>query len=137
MSGFNCEHCNTPIIDSDHGYITECEHYPLETIGRKNESNNKPAIQSTHMESNSSHEPLGEKEAPRFDTPVNITVVSYRKRKHDTDGISAKAAIDGLVHAGILQDDSREEVKKVTFQSNKCEKGEAEKTIIIIETVEE
>ena len=32
MSGFNCEHCNTPIIDSDHGYITECEHYPLEKL---------------------------------------------------------------------------------------------------------
>ena len=32
MSSFNCEHCNTPILDTEHGYITECEHYPLEQL---------------------------------------------------------------------------------------------------------
>lgn len=30
MSSFNCEKCGTPIIDTPRGYITECEHYPLD-----------------------------------------------------------------------------------------------------------
>lgn len=31
MSSFNCEKCNTPIIDTPgKGYITHCEHYPKE-----------------------------------------------------------------------------------------------------------
>lgn len=29
MSSFNCPTCATPIIDSPHGYITGCAHYPL------------------------------------------------------------------------------------------------------------
>lgn len=29
MSSFTCEHCGKSIID-DGGYITECEHYPME-----------------------------------------------------------------------------------------------------------
>jgi len=31
MSGFNCEHCGVECIDTSHGYITGCEHYPIET----------------------------------------------------------------------------------------------------------
>lgn len=30
MSSFICEHCGTAIIDSDTGYVTGCEHYPVE-----------------------------------------------------------------------------------------------------------
>ena len=30
MSSFTCPHCNTDIIDSATGYITGCEHYPIE-----------------------------------------------------------------------------------------------------------
>lgn len=29
MSSFICEYCGTHIIDTDKGYITGCEHYPL------------------------------------------------------------------------------------------------------------
>lgn len=37
MSNYRCEHCNTDIIDTPRGYITECEHYPLElaTVARR------------------------------------------------------------------------------------------------------
>lgn len=31
MSNFTCEHCGIPIIDSNLGYITGCQHYPLKT----------------------------------------------------------------------------------------------------------
>ena len=30
MSSFICEHCGAYIIDTEDGYTTECEHYPLE-----------------------------------------------------------------------------------------------------------
>lgn len=30
MSSFKCEKCGKEIIDSPQGYVTECEHYPLE-----------------------------------------------------------------------------------------------------------
>lgn len=28
MSSFICEKCGTEILDSPHGYLTGCEHYP-------------------------------------------------------------------------------------------------------------
>ena len=81
------------------------------------------------MEQNSGDAPLGTEEAPRLDTPVNIRVISYRSRPHDTDGISAKAALDGLVRRGILPDDTTKEVISITFESVK---SAVEKTIIEI-----
>ena len=30
MSSFICEKCGKPILDTPHGYITGCEHYPVE-----------------------------------------------------------------------------------------------------------
>jgi len=32
MSSFTCEHCGTDILDTEKGYITECEHYPFDTL---------------------------------------------------------------------------------------------------------
>jgi Holliday junction resolvase RusA-like endonuclease len=94
------------------------------------EHSNKAPISSANMEQNTSDEPLGEEKAQGLDTRLNITVISYRKRKHDPDGVSCKAVLDGLVRAGLLQDDSTEEIKKVTFESRICEKGQKEGTII-------
>jgi len=32
MSNFNCEYCDTPILEGEGGhYITSCKHYPLES----------------------------------------------------------------------------------------------------------
>ena len=96
-----------------------------------NEENpHRTTISSTDLEQTAGNEPLGEKKAARLDSRFNITVISYRKWKHDPDGISVKACLDGLVRAGLLQDDSTEEIKKVTFESRKCEKDEEEGTII-------
>jgi len=38
MSSFKCEKCETDILDSENGYISECKHYPLES---KMKSDNK------------------------------------------------------------------------------------------------
>ena len=83
------------------------------------------------MEQDTSDAPVAEKDATGFDTRVNIHVISYRKLKHDPDGVSVKAVLDGIVRAGILTDDSTEQVKSITFESRKSKE---EKTIIEITT---
>jgi Holliday junction resolvase RusA-like endonuclease len=52
---------------------------------------------------------------------AKITVINMRKRQIDVDNLSTKALIDGLVHAGVLVDDSPEFVNEVVvkqFQSD-------------------
>ncbi len=78
-----------------------------------------------------------ESKNPAFDTRVRITVVSYRVRLTDTDGVSAKAAIDGLVLAGVLKDDSHKYVEEVRYSQKKVSKASEQKTQIIIEAVED
>ena len=77
--------------------------------------------------------PVEKKTDKRLDTPVNITVTSYRKRKHDPDGVSCKAVLDGIVRAGLLQDDSCKEVNSITFKSVLSQE---EKTVIDITAIE-
>ena len=61
-----------------------------------------------------------------------VSLIHYRKRLCDPDGISVKAAIDGIVKAGILKDDSPEFVEEII---QKQVKSNDEKTEIIIEEV--
>jgi len=95
--------------------------------------NNKTTVPTTDMEQNTRHESVGKKQTGKMDTRVNIHVISYRKAKHDPDGVSSKAAIDGLVHAGILRNDSTDEVKKVSQESFLVKTYEEERTEIQIE----
>lgn len=76
------------------------------------------------------NEPLATNASQALDTPVRIGVISYRTRLADPDGVSAKAAIDGLVEAGVLRDDSAKEVGEVWYRQ---EKSADEKTVIVIE----
>lgn len=96
----------------------------------KNESGDRTPLSTANMEPAAGNESVAKKEMPRFDSPVTIHVISYRKRKHDPDGISAKAVLDGIVRAGILADDSWEQVKSITFESRKAQ--DEEKTFIKI-----
>ena len=82
-----------------------------------NEDNNRATLPATNMEQNISDESMGKEKTKGLDSRVIITVTSYRKLNHDPDGISAKAVIDGIVRAGLLPDDSAQEVKKVIFES--------------------
>ena len=68
----------------------------------------------------------------KFKSPVEILIHSYRKRLCDVDGISAKAAIDGLVKCGILKDDTPKYVEEVRFKQTKIKSPAEEKTEIII-----
>jgi len=98
-----------------------------------NEDNNRTTLPVADLEPDIGHAPMGEEKAPRFDSPVIIRVISYRKRLHDPDGISVKAVLDGIVRAGILSDDSAKQVKQITFESRKSKE---EKTIIEIDNYE-
>ena len=72
---------------------------------------------------------MAEEETKGLHTSHSIHIHSIRKRLTDADGISGKACIDGLVHAGILQDDSPAFVSQVSYSQ---EKGKEEKTIITL-----
>lgn len=89
---------------------------------------------ATDLEPDFRNGSLGKKKAARFDTPVRIRVHSKRRRLADADGISAKAAIDGLKHCGVLRDDSPKEVTEVSYTQELSK--EEEETIITIELKE-
>lgn len=94
-----------------------------------NESHNRTPLPNANMEPAAGNEPLGAETLPRFDKAVHIHVTSCRKRKHDPDGISIKAVLDGLVANGILKDDSWDEIKSITFESRQSDE---EKTVLEI-----
>lgn len=83
-----------------------------------------------NVEQNTGNAPVAENAIKAFDSQVRITFHHIRNRLADIDGLSGKAAIDGIVEAGILTDDSP---KQVTEIINKQTKGKDEKTVIIIE----
>ncbi len=70
-----------------------------------------------------------------MDKRCRIRIVSHRHRLCDADGISAKAAIDGLVDAGVLRDDSPAEVEEVSYGQEHIGRKLPEITVITIEEV--
>jgi len=76
------------------------------------------------------------KKSARFDTCVSLEIISYRCRLADSDGVSAKAAIDGLVAAGILRGDTTKDIQEpIRSHQIKVKNQDEEKTVIIIEAV--
>lgn len=96
----------------------------------RNEDNDNTTVPASNLEQNTGDESLAEKIFKRQDTPVSIHVHSIRKRLADADGISAKAAIDGIVNSGLLRDDSPQYVRKVSYSQ---QKGSEEITVITID----
>lgn len=90
---------------------------------------NRTASANAHVEQINADAALPEDGGKAQDTRVDIHVRSYRRLKHDPDGVSAKAALDGIVARGILTDDSSEQIAKITFEGIK---SKDEKTIIEI-----
>lgn len=98
----------------------------------KTPTRNRAADTAADVERIARDAPVAEEEGSRFYSRVRIGIISYRKRLADPDGVSAKAAIDGLVRAGILGGDSSEFVEEVWYRQ---EKSKEEKTVIVIEEV--
>ena len=97
------------------------------------EDNNRTPLPATPLECSYMDEQMATEETKRPNTLVNIRVISYRKRKHDPDGVSVKAVLDGIVRRGILADDSTDQINEVTFKSIISKE---EKTVIEIESVD-
>ena len=90
---------------------------------------NRVADPHAVVEPPAGHESLAEKKGPRFDSPVRLVCHHVRKRLIDPDNISIKAALDAIVKAKILRDDTAKQIKSITHTQ---EKGAEEKTIITI-----
>jgi len=70
----------------------------------------------------------------QYHKAVHIHCHSVRKRLVDVDAISIKAALDGIVKAGVLKDDTAKEIKTITYSQ---EQGSEEKTIITLQEATE
>jgi len=88
---------------------------------------------TSHLELPVSGQPIHPPEGPAFTARVDIRIISYRVRFADTDGISRKAIIDGLVNCGVLKNDSRKEIKSIRHRQVKVKNISEEKTVITIE----
>jgi hypothetical protein len=102
-------------------------HRPAEAVDHDSDSG-----KAADVELPTSCEPVAAGKGAAFNSRVDIEIVSYRSRLADADGISAKAAIDGIVAAGILRDDSAKEVREVRFRQIKVQNASDEKTEIVI-----
>lgn len=67
-----------------------------------------------------------------MDQRCRVHIESFRHRRTDPRGISHKACIDGLVDAGILDDDSSKQVKRITDDTTKIPTAEPETTVITL-----
>lgn len=103
---------------------------------KKARKKNTSSYPYANVESPFRNEAIQQEEAATFTSPHYLRIHSKRKRLVDGDGVSAKGAIDGIVHSGILPDDSPIfiDVEKEGIRSTqeKIQKGEAEETIIEI-----
>lgn len=112
----------------------------LERIGgsgdeRKTRGRNYSPDKSTDMEHPTRHASLRAEQVVPFDSPVSILVTCYRHTLADVDGNSAKAIIDGIVHCGILQDDSPKFVTQVSYEQVKVKNKSEEKTVVTLREV--
>ena len=105
-------------------------HRPAEAVDNNNDSG-----QVADVELPTSRESVAAGKGATPFARASIEIVSYRVRLADADGISAKAAIDGLVMCGILKDDTTKEVSEVRYRQVKVKNASDEKTEIVITEV--
>ncbi len=70
----------------------------------------RSSVPAPHLERAICSQPMEPPCHPKVDTPCRIHLHCRRHRLADPDGISAKAVIDGLVLAGILEDDTPKQI---------------------------
>lgn len=92
---------------------------------------------ATDVERSSGNESVAAGKVQALDTRVDLLVISFRVRLCDPDGVSAKAAIDGCVHRGLLRDDSTKHIREVRHQQIKVKNQTDEKTLLIFTPVKD
>lgn len=90
---------------------------------------------TTNLERTACDEPLEPRKSAAFDSQVRVRITSYRCRLVDVDGVSGKAALDALVLAGVLADDTTKEVHEVLYHQEKVKSKSEEKTVITVERI--
>lgn len=99
--------------------------------------NNCRAGKNADVELPVSNESISSCKVKTFNARVNISVHHYRCRLADPDGLSIKAALDGIVHSGLLRDDSAKEISEIRHWQHKVKNAEEERTEITITEVAE
>lgn len=92
---------------------------------------------ASNVERTTGDESVEASQVPSLDSRVDLRVVSFRVRICDPDGVSAKAAIDGCVHRGLLRDDSAKYIREVRHQQVKVKNQSEEKTLLIFTPIED
>ena len=108
-------------------------HRPVETP----RNNNRASVPTAAQQRAKRNAPTKTREGYAISSRVDIEVYSFRVHSCDTEGPSAKAAIDGIVDCGVIKDDSAKEVRSVRFWSaEKAEDFASQKTVIKIRVAE-
>ncbi len=92
---------------------------------------NRAADKAANMERPARNEPLGKKACPKTDTRYHLHFHSQRGSRCDREAVSHKAAIDGLVRAGVLPDDTDQIIEDIT-----CSQAVARPDLTTIEIYE-
>jgi hypothetical protein len=103
----------------------------LQQLSRDNSANS-----ASNVEQASGHARGKEKQIGSDDSLCRIYIHNLRHKLADSDGVSGKACLDGIVEAGLLSDDSTEEVEWVRQTQEKIPKDEDEITIVRIDVYE-
>jgi len=82
---------------------------------RRNDNKNNITIPIADMEPALRNALAGAETGQGLHSRCSIQIHSKRPRLTDPDGVSAKAAIDGLRASGVLIDDSAKYVKEVSY----------------------
>lgn len=85
------------------------------------------ALAAANVEQNIGNVGEGTDTAKAHAAPCDIVIHSIRRRLADSDGLSGKAVIDGIVQAKLLISDSPTHVRSVRFSQ---ETGNVEKTVV-------
>jgi hypothetical protein len=88
------------------------------------------------MEQNPRNGSVAKKGTSRLLGRYDVEIISYVSKLRDPDGTSAKYAIDAMVSAKILEDDSPQYIREIKHRQCKVQKGN-EKTEIILSRVDE
>lgn len=86
------------------------------------------------MEPRTCYAPLAKKKTARFNRPVSIRMHQIRNRLTDSDGACVKYVLDAIVSAGVLCDDSPEQIPESPAETQEKRPGQEYTEIEIVET---
>jgi hypothetical protein len=123
-----CSLCGSDVSKETKIYCQQCK---VTRSKYEKTINDNLANPNANLEQVASNEQVGKNEGSPSNSRVRISCTSHRKRLADFDGVSYKAAIDGLKAIGVLKDDSTQYVSEEATVNQKKAVGD-EYTVIEI-----